>query len=192
MKIRSWSRCWYEEFCSLGRITPTTVNGVSPRKTCCPTGASCSNSSLASSLPSAATRLGDDVAHQAVRGNDAGDGGRGSPDAAPYPRATGDELGTDVLDLVDFAGEQRHVIRPQPDRAAVAEARERLGGAAAEQDHDPVAQPVEALYGLALQPDAECQQHHDRDGAPGDPDDREGGAELLRPQVVQEFTPHVR
>src|SRR5216684_841057 len=56
MKIRSWSRCWYEEFCSLGRITPTTVNGVSPRKTCCPTGASCSNSSLASSLPSTATR----------------------------------------------------------------------------------------------------------------------------------------
>src|SRR5882762_9939712 len=56
MKIRSWSRCWYEEFCSLGRITPTTVNGVSPRNTCCPTGASCSNSSLANSLPSTATR----------------------------------------------------------------------------------------------------------------------------------------
>src|SRR5882762_272579 len=56
MKIRSWSRCWYEEFCSLGRITPTIVNGVSPRNTCCPTGASCSNSSLASSLPSTATR----------------------------------------------------------------------------------------------------------------------------------------
>src|SRR5213596_558802 len=56
MKIRSLSRCWYEEFCSLGRITPTIVKGVSPRNTCCPTGASCSNSSLASSLPSTATR----------------------------------------------------------------------------------------------------------------------------------------
>src|SRR6266571_144972 len=56
MKIRSWSRCWYEEFCSLGRITPTIVNGVSPRYTCCPTGASWSNSSLANSFPSTATR----------------------------------------------------------------------------------------------------------------------------------------
>src|SRR6266567_1619257 len=57
MKIRSLSRCWYEEFCSLGRITPTTVNGVSPRNTCCPTGNSSPNSSFASSLPSTATRL---------------------------------------------------------------------------------------------------------------------------------------
>src|SRR6266850_5003426 len=56
MKIRSWSRCWYDEFCSLGRITPTIVKGVSPRNTCCPTGASCANSSFASSLPSTATR----------------------------------------------------------------------------------------------------------------------------------------
>src|SRR6266849_6818514 len=56
MKIRSWSRCWYEEFCSLGRITPTTVNGVSPRNTCCPTADSSPNSSLASSSPRTATR----------------------------------------------------------------------------------------------------------------------------------------
>src|SRR5213592_976144 len=56
MKIRSLSRCSYEEFCSLGRITPTMVNGVSPRNTCRPTGASFSNSSFASSSPSTATR----------------------------------------------------------------------------------------------------------------------------------------
>src|SRR5229473_372751 len=56
MKIRSWSRCWYEEFWSLGRITPTTVNGVSPRNTCCPTADSSPNSSLASSSPRTATR----------------------------------------------------------------------------------------------------------------------------------------
>src|SRR5436305_7195185 len=57
MKIRSLSRCWYDEFCSLGRITPTTVNGAPPRNTCCPTTASSPNSSLASSSPSTATRL---------------------------------------------------------------------------------------------------------------------------------------
>jgi len=88
------------------------------------------------------------------------------------------------------AGAARHPA------AAVSGGRRRsprtLGGAAPEQDHDPVAQPVEALYGLALQPDAERQQHHDRHGAPGDPDDGEGGAKLLRPQVGEEFTPHVR
>src|SRR5438874_11014809 len=57
MKIRSLSRSSYDEFCSLGRITPTTVNGASPRNTCCPTTASSPNSSLASSSPTTAPRL---------------------------------------------------------------------------------------------------------------------------------------
>src|SRR5881409_2831162 len=52
-----------------------------------------------------AARLGDDVAHQPVIGNDAGDGGRGGLDAAPDARAPRDELWADVLDLLDFAGD---------------------------------------------------------------------------------------
>jgi len=97
-----------------------------------------------------------------------------------------------VLDLLDFAGDERHVIRPQTDRAALAEARERLGGPAAEEDDDPVAQPVKALQGLPLQADPERQQHHHCDGAPGDPEDGQGGAEFLRPQVGEEVAPHLR
>ena len=97
-----------------------------------------------------------------------------------------------MLDLCDLAGEERHVIRPQTDRAAVAETCERLGRPSAEENDDPVAQPVEALYGLPLQPDAERQQHHHRYGAPGDTENGEGGAELLRPQVREEVAPHLR
>src|SRR5213079_1745518 len=50
--------------------------------------------------------------------------------------------------LGDLARDDRDVIRPQADRAAVSEARERLGGPYAEQNDDPVAQSVKALPGL--------------------------------------------
>src|SRR5216684_6006417 len=207
MKIRSWSRCWYEEFCSLGRITPTTVNGVSPRNTCCPTGASCSNSSLASSLPSTATRRRSATSRSLMKRPPAsammlrirpyaGTMPVTAGAAARTPRRTRAlrVMNSGLMYSISWTSPARSGTSSGRSRigAAVAEARERLGGAAAEQDHDPVAQPVKALYGLALQPDAERQQHHDRHGAPGDPDDGEGGAELLRPQVGEEFTPHVR
>ncbi len=179
----------------MGRITPTIVNGVSPRYTCCqlvPQHRHAPPLGDIAIVDETAAHLGDDIAHQPVRGNDAGHGRRGRLDPAPDARALRDELGADVLDLLDFAGDERHVIRPQADGAAVAEARERLGGPAAEQDDDPVAQPVKALQGLPLQTDAERQQHHHRDGAPGDPEDGQGGAEFLRPQVGEEVAPHLR
>jgi len=88
-----------------------------------------------------------------------------------------------VLDLSDVAGDERHVIRPQADRATVAEARERLGRPPAEENHDPVAQPVEPLHGLPLQADAERSSTTTATVPHADPEDGEGGAELLRPQV---------
>jgi len=103
-----------------------------------------------------------------------------------------DELGTDVLDLSDLAGDERHVIRPQADRAAVAEARERLGRPPAEENHDPVAQPVEPLHGLPLQADAERPAAPPPPPCPTRSEDGEGGAELLRPQVGEEVAPHLR
>ena len=68
-----------------------------------------------------------------------------------------------------------------------------LRGAAAEQDHDPVAQPVEALLRLPLEPHAERQQHHHRHRPPGNAEDGEGGAQLLGPDVGEELarTPQV-
>jgi hypothetical protein len=142
-------------------------------------------------IDEAAARFGDDVAHQAVYGHDARDGGRGRLDAAPHPRALRDVFGADVLDLGDLAGQQRHVFRLQPDGTAVAEAGERLRGPPAPQDDDPVAQTVKPLLGLTLEPHTERQQHHHGDGAPGDPQHGEGGAEFLRPHVGEELAPHV-
>jgi hypothetical protein len=140
----------------------------------------------------APARLGDDVAHEPVHGEDAGDGGRGRLDAPPHACAPRDELRADVLDLGDLACDGLHVIRPQADRAAISEAGERPRGPSAEENDDPVAQSVKPLPGLPLQADTEGQQHDHRHRAPGDPEDGEGGAELLRPQVGEELAPHVR
>jgi hypothetical protein len=87
--------------------------------------------------------------------------------------------------------QERNVFRQQPDRPAVTEAGERLCRSPAPQDDDPVAEAVKPLDGLPLQPDAERQQHHDGHGAPRDPEDGKGGAELLCPQIGEELAPHV-
>src|SRR5207249_1792716 len=139
----------------------------------------------------APARLRDDVAHQAVHGQDAREGGGGRFGATPHPRALRDELGADVLDLRDLARQQRHVFRAQPDRAAITEAGERPRGPSAPEYDDPVAQTVKPLLGLPLETDAESQEHHHRYRAPGNAEYREGGAELLRPQVGEELAPHV-
>src|SRR5213082_3821716 len=98
---------------------------------------------------------------------------------------------SDVCSSDLLAGEQPHVVGPQPDRPAIPEPGERLRGPSAPEDDDPVAETVKPLPGLPLQADAEREQHHHGDRAPGDAQHGEGGAEFLRPQVGEELAPHV-
>ncbi len=88
---------------------------------------------------------------------------------------------------VTWVAKEPRVIFDEADRPPDAESLERLRGPPGEHDGNAFADPVHVDGELPLEPHAEGQQHDDGDGPPDDPEDREEGAQLLRPEVADEF-----
>jgi len=135
----------------------------------------------------AATRSGDDVAHLAVHRQHAGDvrvrGVRAVPDGGPAVAV----LRAQLHDVGDLTQEELPVVLPQADVPAFGEPLETHGGPAAEEDHDPVAQAVEPLLCLSLEPHPEREEDHHRDGPPRDAEHGERRAQPLGADVRHEL-----
>ena len=180
-------------------MTPTTVNGTLSMKTDWPTGSSVPKRSVARTSPMKQTRLrfghvlgvdepalvGDGVAHQLELGIDAADG-VAELLAAVADDAAADELRADDLDARDLLRDGLDHLGGDPHGLALEEPLPGEGRPRGEDEDDALAHAVEALdLGLA-HGIAEGDEQDDRERAPDDARQGQGGPQRLADEVPEE------